>query len=108
MKATLSACLLLALAVAAHAQDSQDNLGKPVPDINKSPWSGGSITKNDGPTGTSTTTLKRDVGEGWAVGGQMTTPYKDPALGGSGPPSNPLEGPRSGHTILGPYLEKKF
>jgi hypothetical protein len=48
------------------------------------------------------------MGEGWAVGGQMTTPYKDPALGGSGPPSNPLESPRSGHTILGPYLEKKF
>jgi hypothetical protein len=79
-----------------------------VPDINKSPWSGTSTNKRDGLTGTSTTTLKREVGEGWAVGGQMTTPYQDPALGGSGPPSSPLDSTRSGHTILGPYLEKKF
>jgi hypothetical protein len=104
MKPILSLALLIALTALALAQESQQ---KPVPDLNKSPWSGSATTKSDGLTGGSTTILKREIGEGWAVGGQMTAPYQDPKIGGSGPPGNRLESPK-GNTLFGPYLEKKF
>ncbi len=64
--------------------------------------------RSDGLSGTSTTTIKRDVGDGLSVGGQIKTPYQEPAIGGSGPPANPVDGARSGNVILGPVLEKKF
>jgi hypothetical protein len=102
MKVTLSLGFLAVLGALAQAQE------KPVPDLNKSPWSATTIERSDGLTGTSTTTIKREIGDGLSVGGQMKTPYQDPALGGSGPPANPVEGARGGNTILGPVLEKKF
>ena len=111
MKAMLPLCVLLALTTFAQAQDkpAQEKpiQEKPVPDLNKSPWSVDSNTKSDGLRGTSTTTIKREIGEGLSVGGQMKTPYQEPVVGGQGPPS-PLEGVRGGNTILGPVLEKKF
>ena len=102
MKLILSLGIFAALGSFAQAQE------KPVPDINKSPWSATTNERSDGLTGTSTTTIKRELGDGLSVGGQMRTPYTDPALGGSGPPANPVDGARGGNTILGPVLEKKF
>jgi hypothetical protein len=102
MKVILSLGLLAALGSLAQAQE------KPVPDLNKSPWSATTDQRSDGLTGTSTTTIKRDIGEGLSLGGQMKTPYQDPALGGSGPPANPVDGARGGNTVFGPVLEKKF
>jgi hypothetical protein len=102
MKVMISLGIVAALGALAQAQD------KPVPDINKSPWSATTTERSDGLSGTSTTTIKRDIGDGLSIGGQMKTPYTDPALGGSGPPANPIDGARSGGTILGPVLEKKF
>lgn len=102
MKVVLSLGILLALGSLAQAQD------KPVPDINKSPWSATITERSDGLSGTSTTTLKRDIGDGLSIGGQMKAPYTEPSLGGSGAPSNPIDSARSSGTILGPVLEKKF
>ena len=108
MKIILPLCFLAAFTVAAQAQESQDKRGQPAPDLNKSPWSGMSVNRYDGLTGESNTIIKRDMGGGWAVGGQLTTPYQDPKIGGTGQPAPPqLERP-AGHTLFGPYLEKKF
>jgi hypothetical protein len=115
MKTLLPLCVLLALTTFAQAQDrpAQDKPiqkpveEKPVPDLNKSPWSVDTRTESDGLRGTSTTTIKRDIGDGLSIGGQMKRPYQEPALGGQGPPG-PLDGARSGTTIFGPVLEKKF
>ncbi len=102
MKAFLSLGILVALGCLAQAQD------RPVPDLNKSPWSGTTTERSDGLSGSSTTTIKREIGDGLSVGGQMKTPYQDPALGGSGPPANPVDSARGGNTVFGPVLEKKF
>ena len=102
MKVFLSLGIVAALGALAQAQE------RPAPDLNKSPWSGTTTERSDGLSGTSTTTIKRDIGDGLSVGGQMKTPYTEPALGGSGPPANPVDGARGGSTILGPVLEKKF
>jgi hypothetical protein len=102
MKVILSLGILAALGCLAQAQE------KPVPDLNKTPWSATTTERSDGLSGTSTTTIKREIGDGLSVGGQMKTPYQDPALGGSGPPANPVDSARSGNIILGPVLEKKF
>ena len=102
MKVIISLAILAAFASLAQAQE------RPVPDINKSPWSATTKERSDGLSGTSTTTIKRDIGDGLSVGGQIKTPYTEPALGGSGPPANPVDGARGGNTILGPVLEKKF
>ena len=102
MKVILSLGLLAALVSLAQAQE------KSVPDLNKSPWSGTTSERSDGLSGTSTTTIKREIGDGFSVGGQMKAPYQDPALGGSGPPANPVDSARGGNTIFGPVLEKKF
>ena len=102
MKVFLSLGIVAALGALAQAQE------RPAPDLNKSPWSGTTTERSDGLSGTSTTTIKRDIGDGLAIGGQMKTPYTEPALGGSGPPANPVDGARGGSTILGPVLEKKF
>jgi len=103
MKTILPLCLLAALTTLAHAQEK-----KPPPDLNKSPWSAETSNRSDGYTGTMDTIIKRDMGEGWAVGGKMSAPYQDPKIGGSGPPTNQLDSSRSGTTLFGPYLEKKF
>ena len=102
MKVILSLGILATLVSLAQAQE------KPVPDLNKSPWSATTSERSDGLSGSSTTTIKREIGDGLSVGGQMKTPYQDPALGGSGPPANPVDSARSGNVILGPVLEKKF
>jgi hypothetical protein len=102
MKVALSLGILAALGCLAQAQE------KPAPDLNKSPWSGTTTERSDGLSGTSTTTIKREIGDGLSVGGQMKAPYQDPALGGSGPPANPVDSARSGGTTFGPVLEKKF
>jgi hypothetical protein len=110
MKIALPLCLLVALmaiAQAQQAQQAQQPQQKPVPDLNQSPWSGMTIDRYDGLTGDSTTIIKRDMGGGWSVGGQMTTPYQDPKIGGTGAPPPPPQLER-GHTLFGPYLEKKF
>jgi hypothetical protein len=118
MKTVLPLCVLFALTGLAQAQERpplQDKPAvpaqkkveeKPVPDINKSPWSVDSRTESDGMRGTSTTTLKRDIGDGLSIGGQMQRQYQEPSVGGKGPPG-PLDAGRSG-TIFGPVLEKKF
>jgi hypothetical protein len=102
MKVILSLGFLAALGALAQAQE------RPVPDLNKSPWSATTTERGDGLSGTSTTTIKRDIGDGLSIGGQMKTPYQDPALGGSGPPANPVDSARGGGTTFGPVLEKKF
>ena len=108
MKTVLPLCLLLAFAATARAEQPQQKpVQKPVPDLNQSPWSGMTINRYDGLTGDSTTILKRDMGGGWSLGGQMTTPYQDPKIGGAGAPPPPPQLER-GHTLFGPYLEKKF
>ena len=102
MKAILSLGMVVALGAFAQAQE------RPASDLNKSPWSATTTERSDGLSGTSTTTIKREIGDGLSVGGQMRTPYTEPALGGSGPPANPVDGARGGNPILGPVLEKKF
>jgi hypothetical protein len=109
MKAILSLCLMLALTGFANAQSSPPAPEKkPVPDINKSPWSAQTTTSSDGYFGSTTTTIKRDVGDGWALGAQMSTPFEDRKIGGSGPPGLDRYESPNGKTLFGPYLEKKF
>ena len=52
--------------------------------------------------------LWRDVGDGWSLGGKMTTPYQDKTIGGSGAPGLKQYESRSPTTVFGPVLEKKF
>jgi hypothetical protein len=115
-KITFPLCLLLALTGLAGAQNNnqdnnQGNQGKldKKDDAPKSPWSVTTVNRDYGNTGTSTTVIKKDVGDGWSVGGQMSTPYADRTIGGSGAPGlqQQFESPKS-NTIFGPYLEKKF
>ena len=110
MKAMLPLCVVLALTTFAQRRASPRKRSrvqeKHVPDLNKSPWSVDSSTKSDG-AGTPRTTIKREIGDGLSIGGQMKPPYQEPVVGGQGPPG-PLEGARGGSTILGPVLEKKF
>ena len=109
MKTPLAlAALLVALAAVAHAQDGNTTKPqkKPVPDLNKSPWSATITNQFDGYTGDQRTVIKRDIGDGWAIGGQMVAPYEDPKIGGSAPDLRSDVQKRS--TIFGPYLEKKF
>ena len=113
MKIALPLCLLLAVAASAQAQQPQPTAEpkpepKPAPNLDKSPWSGMSINRYDGLTGDSTTVIKRDIGGGWSLGGQMTQPYQDPKIGGTGVPAPPQLDRPGGHTLFGPYLEKKF
>ncbi len=70
MKVILSLGILATLGSFAQAQE------RPVPDLNKSPWSATTNERSDGLSGTSTTTIKRDIGDGFSVGGQMKTPYR--------------------------------
>jgi hypothetical protein len=109
MKIALPLCLLLALAASAQAQQPQQKPEpKPAPDLDKSSWSGMSINRYDGLTGEQSTIIKRDMGGGWSLGGQLTTPYQDPKIGGTGVPPPPQLDRPGGHTLFGPYLEKKF
>jgi hypothetical protein len=113
MKAILPLCLLLAFTGLAHAQSQvQDKPPapekKPVPNLNKSPWSVDTNVTDEGLTGTSNTVIKRDMGDGWSIGGQMSTPYADQKIGGSGAPGLERYQSPSSNTLFGPYLEKKF
>lgn len=104
--AYLSLGLLAAFAAVARAEDQKP--AEPKGAEIRSPWSVDSVTKSDGYFGSSSTTLKRDMGEGWSVGGKMTTPYEDQRIGGSGSPGlHQYESPK-GSTTFGPVLEKKF
>jgi hypothetical protein len=108
-KAAWTVCLLLALTAVAHAQadTSKKPDKKPVPDINSNGWSASMTHRDDSISGTSTTVIKRDMGHGWAVGGQMTQSYDDAKINGGGPPNlMPDDVQRS--TVFGPYLEKRF
>jgi hypothetical protein len=96
-------------AALAQAGPGQKPDKKPMPDIDKSPWSATLTNQDNGFTGTSKVIIKRDIGQGWSVGGQMITPYADQRIGGSGAPGlqQDLDGP--GHsTMFGPVFEKKF
>jgi hypothetical protein len=111
--AYLSLGLFVALASAAHAQGDQDNKAGKKPTDSKgieaqSPWSVDSVTKSDGYFGSSSTTLKRDMGEGWSVGGKLTTPYQDERIGGSGAPGLKQYEKPGANTTFGPVFEKKF
>jgi hypothetical protein len=106
MKAALSLIFLVALTALAQADDKKaDDKAKA---LDKNPWSVDSVTKNDGYFGSSSTTVTRDVGDGWSVGGKMTTPYQDQVIGGHGAPGlKQYENPGNS-TVFGPVLEKKF
>lgn len=102
-KITLPMAMLVALTGLAHAQSSTDDTDK------KSPWSGAVIDHKDGGLGSRTSILKKDVGDGWSIGGQLTTKYQDPNIGGTGaPPPHPFRGESRSNTVIGPYFEKKF
>jgi hypothetical protein len=106
MKTVLSLVFLAALTASAQAQDKKadDKDKTPV----KSPWSVNTTDRKDGYFGSSSTTVTRDVGDGWSVGGKMTTPYQDQVIGGHGAPGlKQYENPGTG-TVFGPVLEKKF
>ena len=106
MRIALAVCLAVAFAATAYADDKKPQK-KPAPDLNTSPWSATVTDKNYGLTGTSRTVVKRDMGSGWSVGGQMTVPYQDQRIGGSGAPGFNFESPTRG-TTFGPYLHKQF
>ena len=119
MKAMLALCILLAVAMPAQAQDrvvqTQDGLVQPkpvekapVPNLSKSQWHVDTAKSSDGLRGSSTTSIKRHIGPGLWMGGQMKSPYREPALGGQGAPGNPIQGVRNGTTIFGPVLEMRF
>src|SRR4051812_38789809 len=112
MKAMRSLYMLLALATPAQAQDvpvqTKPVEKAPVPNLNKSQWQVDTGKTTDGLHGSSTTTIKRHIAPGLWLGGQMKSPYREPAAGGQGPPGNPLQGVRNGTTIFGPVLEKRF
>jgi hypothetical protein len=114
MKKLLTVGLVIVFAAHAAAALAQADTGKkpekkPVPDIDKSPWSATITNHDNGFTGTSKMTIKRDMGQGWSVGGQMVTPYEDQRIGGSGAPGlrDDLDGPKRG-TMFGPVFEKQF
>jgi hypothetical protein len=114
MKAVLSLVLLAALTTLAQAQDntnvnkSDKKPAEPKPAEASSPWSVKTLDKNDGFFGSSSTTVTRDVGDGWSLGGKMTNPYQDSKIGGSGAPGLKQYESPGNSTVFGPVLEKKF
>lgn len=110
---TIGLVAVLAVAQTAVALAQVDSGKKPekkaVPNIDNSPWSATITNHDDGFTGTSKMIIKRDMGQGWSVGGQMLTPYADQRIGGSGAPGfrQDLDGPKRG-TMFGPVFEKQF
>jgi hypothetical protein len=114
MKIVLSLAVLAALTTLAHAQ--QNPIDKPAgekagatktPEPN-SPWSVKTIDRSDGYFGSSSTTVTRDIGDGWSVGGKLSTPYEDPKIGGSGAPGLKQYESPGNNTVIGPVFEKKF
>jgi hypothetical protein len=117
MKTVLSLVLLAALTTLAQAQanpldKAESKAETKAPEKKgteiKSPWSVDTADKTDGYFGSSSTTIKRDIGDGWAVGGKMTTPYQDQRIGGSGTPGIKQYDDPGSKTLFGPVLEKKF
>jgi hypothetical protein len=118
MRTVLSLAVLAALIAPAQAQDSKTDSKtdskidktSPAPKgiESKSPWSVDSVTKSDGYFGSSSTTVTRDIGDGWSVGGKMTTPYQDEKIGGGGAPGLKQYESPGNSTVFGPVLEKKF
>lgn len=110
MKTVLSLAMLAALTTLAQAQDNKSDKkpAEPKGAEASSPWSVKTLNKNDGYFGSSSTTVTRDVGDGWSLGGKMTTPYQDKTIGGSGAPGLKQYESRSPTTVFGPVLEKKF
>jgi hypothetical protein len=105
MKAVVSLVMLAALTAFAQADDKK---AEPKGIDPKSPWSVESVDKSDGLLGSSSTTITRDIGEGWSVGGKMTTPYQDERIGGSGAPGLKQYESPGANTTIGPVFEKKF
>ena len=105
MKIVLSLGLLATLTAFALADDKKP---EPQDTETKSPWSVQSVDKSDGYLGSSSTTITRDIGDGWAVGGKMTTPYRDERIGGSGAPGLKQYESPGANTMFGPVFEKKF
>ena len=104
-----SLAILAALTIGAQAQSVQpDKKAEPEGIDTKSPWSVKSVDQNDGLLGSSSTIIKRDLGEGWSVGGKVTTPYQDERIGGSGPPGLKQYEKPGANTTFGPVFEKKF
>jgi hypothetical protein len=109
MKAVLSLAVLAALTTLAQAQDTrQDAKPEPKGIETKSPWSVTTTDRSDGYFGSQSTTIKRDIGDGWSLGGKLTTPYEDPAIGGSGAPGLKQYESPGNTTTFGPVFEKKF
>jgi len=113
MKTILSLILVAALTTFAQAQTNKqdsNSAAKPEPKgiETKSPWSVQTTDKSDGYFGSSSTTITRDIGDGWSVGGKMTTPYEDPKLGGSGAPGLKQYESPGADTTFGPVFQKKF
>jgi hypothetical protein len=109
MKAIFPLVVLAALVAGAQAQTAQqDKTTEPKGIDAKSPWSVKSFDQNDGLLGSSSTTVTRDLGDGWSVGGKMTTPYQDERIGGSGAPGLKQYEKPGANTTFGPVFEKKF
>ena len=110
MKTVLSLAVLVALTGLAHAQEAKTgtNADDKKGIDTKSPWSVKTDDKSDGYFGSSSTTITRDVGDGWSVGGKMTTPYEDPKIGGAGSPGLKQYESPGNNTVIGPVIEKKF
>jgi hypothetical protein len=106
MKTVLSLVMLAALVSFAQAQDKKADDSKPL--APNSPWSVDTVDKSDGYFGSSSTTVTRDIGEGWSLGGKLTTPYEEPKIGGSGAPGHKQYENPSSTTVIGPVLQKKF
>ena len=108
MKTVLSLVLLAALATVAHAEDAKVDKPEPKGLETTSPWSVNTTDRSDGYFGASSTTITRDIGDGWSVGGKLTTPYEDPKLGGSGAPGLKQYESPGANTTIGPVFQKKF
>jgi len=103
-----SAIALIALAALTTFAQAQDKPAENKPLAPNSPWSVQSTDKTDGYFGSSSTTVTRDIGEGWSVGGKMTAPYQDERIGGSGAPGLKQYESPGNNTTFGPVFEKKF
>ena len=76
MKTVLSLVLLAALATVAHAEDAKVDKPEPKGLETTSPWSVNTTDKSDGYFGASSTTITRDIGDGWSVGARVSARYR--------------------------------
>lgn len=105
LRAAWSVGALIVFAAAAQAQDTEPAPKKPAAD--QPGWAASIVHHDDSISGTRMTVIKRELGQGWAVGGQMTQTDGDLKADGNGPP-NMMPDRVQRSTIFGPYLEKRF